>query len=175
MAKILLIVAQEGFQTREYHDTRRVLERAGHTVATASNEAGIVISNIGEEIVADVSLRDVSASEYDGIFIIGGPGALKYLDNADTVRVMKDALAHEGIYCGAICVAPRILAKAGLLSERRATGWNGDHELSRIFDDHSVIYEQAPVVVDDRIITADGPASAEMFGIAIDESLKNKN
>ncbi|OGZ18133.1 MAG: hypothetical protein A2494_00455 [Candidatus Lloydbacteria bacterium RIFOXYC12_FULL_46_25] len=172
MAKILLIVAQEGFQTREYHDTRRVLERAGHTVITASNEAGVAISNVGEEIVADVALRDVSVSEYDGIFIIGGPGALKYLDNADTASVMKDASAHEKIYYGAICIAPRILAKAGLLSERRATGWDGDHELSRIFEKYSVAYESDPVVVDGRIITADGPASAEMFGIAIDESFK---
>ena len=40
MAKILLLIAQEGFQTKEYHDPKRVLLAAGHTVVTASVDSG---------------------------------------------------------------------------------------------------------------------------------------
>lgn len=173
MAKILLIVAQEGFQTKEYHDPRRVLERAGHSVVTGSVSAGIAVSNLNEEIVADVSLAQVVTSDYDGIFLIGGPGALKYLDNETTVRIMKDAATHEHMIFGAICVSPRILAKGGILSGKHATGWNGDGELPELFRVNDVIYSPESVVVDGRIVTADGPMSAEAFGLAIVDLLKS--
>lgn len=174
MSRILLIIAQEGFQTKEYNDPKRILESAGHVVVTGATREGIAISNINEEVVVDVALSKISAEDYDAIFIVGGPGALAYLDNAETIRIMKDAEASEKILYGAICVSPRILAKAGLLSGHRATGWDGDGELSEIFSTNAVTYEQKPVVVDGRIITADGPISADAFGHTIDDSLKNK-
>lgn len=172
MANILLIIANKGFQTKEYHDPKRVLEDAGHTVITGAMKAGKAFSNIEEEVDVDVELSSVLVEDYDGIFIVGGPGALRDLDNAVTIRVMRDASMHKELLYGAICVSPRILAKAGLLSGKRATGWNGDGELEAIFAAHKVIYEPQSVVVDGRIITADGPLSAEAFGCAIEDSLK---
>ena len=175
MAKILLIIAQEGFQTKEYHDPKHLLEDAGHTIVTGSGKKGVAISNIGEKTVVDISLADISAGDYDAIFVIGGPGALQYLDTPQTMRIIKDAAACEEVLYGAICVSPRILAKAGVLSGKHATGWNGDGELPEIFSANNVIYDQRPVVVDGRVITADGPSSAEAFGRAISDSLKKNN
>ena len=68
---------------------------------------------------------------------------------------------------GAICVSPRILAKAGVLHGKRATGWDEDGKLKYVFEKRDVVYEYAPVVTDGRIVTADGPASAKEFGEAI--------
>ncbi|MEK7118263.1 MAG: DJ-1/PfpI family protein [Patescibacteria group bacterium] len=173
MTNVLLIVAQEGFQTKEYHDPKRVLEAAGHTVVTASAEKGVAISNIGEKVSIDVALRDVKVVDYDAVFVIGGPGALRFLDNDETARIMKEAKAREKMPYGAICVSPRILSKAGVLQGKKATGWDSDEKLAGIFDDGGAIYERAPVVIDGRIVTADGPASAEAFGHAIVNILKN--
>jgi protease I len=167
MAKILLLIAQEGFQTKEYHDPKRVLEAAGHVVVTASLDGGTATSNIGEKTPVDIALREVRTTDYDGVFMIGGPGAPAFLDNAEAARIMTNAAAREGMCYGAICVSPRILAKEGVLSGKRATGWDLDHELAGIFEKNNVYYERAPVVVDGRVITADGPASAEAFGEAI--------
>lgn len=174
MSKVLLIVAQNGFQTKEYHDPKRVLEAAGHTTLTASVEKGKASSNIGEEVDVDIALRDVQASNYDGVFIVGGPGAMRDLNNNETVRIMKEASASGRTWWGAICVSPRILAGAGLLSGKRATGWNADDKLGEIFSANGVTYERIPVVVDGRTITADGPASAEAFGRAIARSLEEQ-
>lgn len=171
MAKILLIIAQEGFQTKEYHDTKRVLENAGHVVITGGVEAGIAISNIGKEAVVDIPLTEVSAGDYDALFIIGGPGALQYLDNAETIRIMKDAAISERKFYGAICISPRILAKAGILVGKHATGWDDDGELAEIFKANGVLYERKPVVIDGNVITADSPMSAEAFGHAIADAL----
>ena len=174
MSKILLIIANKGFQTKEYHDPKRILEAAGHRVVTGAMKAGRAISNMGEDVNVDVELPSVLVEDYDGIFIIGGPGALADLDNTEVIRVMKDASLNEDLLYGAICVSPRILAKAGLLSGKHATGWNGDDKLEEIFAAHDVIYESRSVVVDGRIITADGPTSAEGFGGVINDLLKNK-
>lgn len=167
MAKVLLIIAQEGFQTKEYHDPKCVLEAAGHTVVTASPDGGMAISNIGEKTPTDLPLREVSVGDYDAVFAIGGPGALRSLDNDETARIMKDAEAREGMPYGAICISPRILAKAGVLKGKKATGWNQDEKLAEIFHKHGVFYERAPTVTDGRVVTGDGPASAEAFGQAI--------
>lgn len=175
MAKILLIIAQEGFQTKEYHDTKRVLERVGHVVVTGSVKRGIAISNIGEEVLVDIALEEVSVGDYDALFIIGGPGALQYLDNKETVRIMEEAATSGRIFYGAICISPRILAKAGILTGKHATGWDDDGELSGIFNANGVIYERKPVVTDGNIITANGPMSAEAFGHAINDCLKKNN
>ena len=167
MAKILLLIAQEGFQTKEYHDPKRVLLAAGHTVVTASVDAGSATSNVNEEAHVDLALRDVRVEDYDAVFAVGGPGALISLDNKDTARIMQEAAAREGMPYGAICISPRILAKAGVLQGKKATGWNNDEKLEEIFEEHGVQYERAPVVTDGWVITADGPASAEAFGEAI--------
>lgn len=166
MAKILFLVAQEGFQTKEYGDARVALERAGHTVLVASTEKGIATSNVGEVIPVDIAIRDARASDYDGIFAIGGSGALRYLDNSETKELFRGAVMNQKFY-GAICISPRILAGAGVLSGKRATGWNDDGKLKDIFDAHEVTLAREPVVVDGRVITANGPMSAEAFGYAI--------
>lgn len=170
MANILLIIAQDGFQTKEYHDTKRVLVAAGHRVTTASNEKQDAISNVGERVPVDIALQDVRGDSYDAVFVVGGPGALKHLDNPETVRIVREAEASGKLH-GAICIAPRILAHGGLLHGKRATGWDGDAKLAGIFAACGVAYEHAPVVVDGKTITADGPASAERFGEAIRDAL----
>jgi protease I len=172
MAKVLLLIAQEGFQTKEYHDPKRVVLAAGHTVITASVEGGMATSNVGEKTLVDLALRDVRAENYDAVFVIGGPGAIQFLDNDETARIIKEAEARDGMLYGAICVSPRILAKAAVLRGKKATGWNNDNKLAGIFEKGGVLYEHAPVVTDGRVVTADGPASAEEFGKAIVRLLK---
>jgi len=167
MAKILLLIAQEGFQTKEYHDPKRVLEAAGHIVITASVGGGTAISNINETTPVDLALSDVHVEDYDAVFVVGGPGAPISLDNEETARIMKEAEARKGMPYGAICISPRILAKAGVLQGKKATGWNNDEKLEEFFKKHGVHYERAPVVIDGRVVTADGPMSAEAFGEAI--------
>lgn len=167
--KVLLLVAQKGFQSKEYFDTRKVLEDADIEVATAAPSHAVAISHMNEEIVPNLDLKSVHVSDYDGVFAIGGPGALEHLDNEETVRIFKEATQIKGYLYGAICISPRILAKAGVLQGKRATGWDKDGELQSIFDSYGVTYVREPVVLDGNIITASGPATAQEFGKKIAE------
>lgn len=172
MATILLLIAQKGFQAKEYGDTKSTLEHAGHTVMTASVERGVAISNMGEEVGVDVALHEAHATDYDGVFAIGGPGALISLDNAETVRIMTEAKAEGSMPYGAICIAPRILLKAGLLKGARVTGWDNDGKLGTLCENTGATHELRSVISDGRVITANGPQSAREFGEAIARALE---
>lgn len=170
MAKILLLIAQKGFQSKEYADTRAELEAAGHVVFTGSFAKGVAFSHMNEEVPVDAALAEVKAGDYDAVFAIGGPGALASLDNEETRRIFTEAKEKELSY-GAICIAPRILAKAGVLRGLRATGWDEDAKLESIFSHNGVVYSRTGVVTDGRVVTADGPMSAKEFGKKINEAL----
>ena len=174
MVKILLLVAQVGFQSKEYGDPKRVLTLAGHTVVTASRDGGIARSTQDEEIMTDIKLADVVTIDYGGVFAIGGPGCLTHLDNAETVRIMREAKESAEILYGGICIAPRILAKAGLLSGVRITGWNQDGKLGAICDNGKCIHEPRSSLRDGRVVTANGPQSATEFGEIIVSALSSK-
>ncbi|MFH1790202.1 MAG: DJ-1/PfpI family protein [bacterium] len=165
--KILLVVAQNGFQPDEYAKPRKILEQAGARVFVAGKKLGQAVSAISsKQVDIDVALPDVIASDYDGIFFIGGPGALTDLDNEESYKIIRQ-IEKEHKPFGAICISPRILAKAGVLEDKKVTGWDGDNELSKIFDKVRAHYVRKPVVVDDKLITAWGPDAANEFGSAI--------
>lgn len=169
MKKVLLIIAQKGFQSKEYFDTRIELGVAGIMVVTVAPLRAPAFSHMDEEVMPDISLHEVKLSDYDGVFAIGGHGALEYLDNEETARIFIEAQKLGNYPYGAICISPRILAKAGVLKGKRATGWDDDHKLGTIFEKYGVIREDKPMVVDGVIITADGPLSAHDFGKKIAE------
>ena len=66
---------------------------------------------------------------------------MESLDNDISYNFLKQAQQHNISY-GAICISPRILAKAGVLKGKKATGWNDDHELEGVFKEYGVKYEK---------------------------------
>ncbi|MBI2444603.1 MAG: DJ-1/PfpI family protein [Candidatus Magasanikbacteria bacterium] len=160
MVKVLLIIAHDGFQPVEYGEPKRILTEAGITVVTASNMSGMATAaHTGEQVAIDCTLDHVQAGDYDGIFFVGGPGALEHLDNEQSYEIAR-AAAALGKPWGAICISTRILAHAGVLKNKTATGWDGDNELGGILAAAGATYLREPVAVDGLLITAAGPTAA---------------
>lgn len=172
--KVLLLVAQKGFQSKEYFDTKYELEHAGIAVVTVAPKRSEAVSHMGDGVMPDLALSEVKLSDYNGVFAIGGPGALEYLDNEETERIFEEAAQLKNYPYGAICISPRILAKAGVLTGKRATGWDGDGKLQDVFDSYGVVRVKESVVADGVIVTADGPVAAHDFGKKIGEIVNNK-
>ena len=169
---ILLVIAFNGYQPAEYGITRKVLEDSGFKVVVASNQTGTAhamptgfISSYNS-VHVDIDIQTVKATDYEGIFFIGGAGVLEVLNTNYVHQLLQNAYNNE-IPVGAICIAPRILAYAGILTDKSATGWDGDKHLDIVFKDCKVNRVNNSVVVDGKIITADGPMAAESFGKAI--------
>lgn len=161
--KIVLVVAHQGYQPIEYAVPKKILENAGYTVVTASNKPGIATAKDNSTTTVDILIQDINVNDYAGIFFIGGPGALEHLDNTTSYDLLHKAMTFN-LPLGAICAATRILAKAGVLKQRSATGWDGDGLLADIYKEHTVLYiPTVPVVVDGLIVTATGPEAAHLF------------
>ena len=163
MPSALLILAQQDFQDHEYAGTRKGLESAGYEVKIASSEVGPCIGKFGGEEKAEVALRDVGISQYDKIAFIGGPGACEFVGDPDAHRIAREAV-NQSKKLGAICIAPTILASAGVLQGKNATVWNDDGQQSSVLESAGASFTGEDVTVDGDIVTANGPPAAERFG-----------
>lgn len=170
MAKILFIIAKEGFKDVEFLIPSNILEEAGHKVFAASNAAaGEMARGVdGVEVKIDSNLDDIRPEDFDMAVFVGGPGALANLDNEKSYRIARQTVEFKKLL-GAICIAPVILAKAGVLSGRKATVWSSIDDQTPIekLKQNGADYQNQPVVADGLIITANGPQAAEKFGGAL--------
>jgi protease I len=160
--RIALVVAHTNYQPIEYNVTKKTLENAGYIITTISDQAGVATATDGSTTPVNTTLAEADADDFDGIFFIGGSGTLEALDNQYSYDLLRKM--HEtGKPIGGICVAPRILANAGVLTGKRATGWDGDSALGAVFKEHGVNYAKEPCVVDGDIVTAVDPTSTLEF------------
>ncbi len=160
--KALLIIAPEGYQELEYGKTKEVLEKNGIEVITASKKIGLCKSGQGGSVKATVSIDDVDVLQYDAIVFIGGPGSAIFQHDAEAHLTAQEAVT-EGKVLGAICLAPTILAYAGVLEGKKATVWNGDGKQGKVLEENGAVFTGQFVTVDGKIVTANGPAAVEVF------------
>lgn len=164
---VLLVVCQSGFQEKEYQPVRTALEDAGFTVKVASPQAGVAEGVSGTKVVPDLTLSEARASDYLAVVFIGGPGTESLYDLPEAHRLASDAAA-QGKTLAAICLAPAVLARAGLLRGKRATVYSSaSGELTA----GGAVYTGASVEVDGKIVTANGPEAAAAFARAVLQSL----
>ncbi len=172
---VVLIVPYMDFSQDEYYNTKQVLEDNYIQVKTASTQSGQAVAHHpGSHVVTeqdtvtthvDLVVSEIDPLSYQGIFLIGGPGSLSYLD----VHPVYDKLVatrNFDLHYGAIGKACRILAHADVISGKSATGWNDDNHLPQIYAGSSCAYQNERVVVSDKLITAKSYA-AEEFGKTI--------
>ncbi len=171
--KAVLIIAYKGFQDLEYSATRMALEKNGINITIASSKTGEAIGKFGEKVKVDKKINEIRAEDFDAIVFIGGPGALEFVENRTAHQLAQETASKEKILA-AICIAPEILAKAGVLSGKKATVWSDplDQTPIQFLKAHGAEYIPEDVVADGKIITANGPPAAEKFGQKIVELLK---
>lgn len=171
MAQILFIVAPEKFRDEELFEPQKVLVSAGHTTTIASLTPGTCYGRCGGTVEAVIGLNQVNAEDFDAIVFVGGSGSHEYFDHPAAHLLCQRAVA-AGKILAAICAAPSILAKAGVLQGHRVTCF-ADEEYYEILRTAGAERIDAPVVVDGRLVTADGPESAKAFGEAIAVALSH--
>lgn len=167
MSKVLFVIAKEGFRDVEFLTPARVVKEAGRDVYVASNAAAGETARgaDGAEVKVDYDLSEVAADDFNMIVFVGGPGALQNLDNEKSYKLARETVVLQKPLA-AICVAPVILAKAGVLRGVKATVWSSVRDKSsiEILRNAGADYAEQAVVVDGSIITANGPGAAEEFG-----------
>ena len=173
--KALIVIAFRDFQDMEYAIPKKILEEAGIKTKTISNKQGMAIGVFGGTVKIDQTISEIDVSDYSSLIFIGGGGCLSNLDNDDSYRIIKEA-SSQNIILGSICIAPIILAKAGVLKNKKATAWKSPMNQTsiKIFKENGVTYQDEPVIIDKEVVTASGPLAANLFGKAILNLLTKK-
>lgn len=165
--KVLVVLPQIDFQDKEYKTMRDALDQAGCKFAVATRDHAAAVGVSGTMVTPDVLLGDVQMDDYNAVVFIGGPGADALYNNENARKIALEA-ARSNKVIGAICLAPVILARAGVLEGRRATVF---YSMSRELEKNGCEYTGSSVETDGRIITGNGPEASAEFALTFLQAL----
>ena len=165
---ILIFLAANNFSEEEYLIIKRVFLKASKKIFVTSDSNTICNGDNGMRVKGDIDFYNVNEKNFSTIVLIGGNGSKQYWDNETLWRIVKNFNA-SGKVVAAICSAPIILARAGLLSKIPATCWSEDkNELIKL----GINYNDRSVIAEKGVITSDGPRSAEQFAETVLNMIK---
>lgn len=161
----------DGFEEIEALTVVDVMRRAGMDIKTVSiNSSHKVTGAHGIAVDADLTFKE---ADYDGSEWLICPGGMPGSTNLASFEPLCDLLkVHKG-KIAAICAAPGVvLAPLGILEGKEATCYPGFEDACKA---HGATMIDTSVVVQDTLITANGPSSALRFALAIVASSLGKN
>jgi 4-methyl-5(b-hydroxyethyl)-thiazole monophosphate biosynthesis len=167
MTEFVMPIA-DGFEEIEATTTIDILRRGGINVTTAGLQGTIVRGARGVKLITDIKMDDVNFDKFDGMILVGGDPGWRNLSLSK--KIMDAIQKYHGSRktLAAICAAPCILAKAGVLADRKATVYPGmERDIPRPRNDR--------VLVDGHIITSQGPGTAVDFALKIVEMAAGKD
>lgn len=164
--KLLLVIAPEQFRDEELDIPKKAFEEAGIDVDIASTAAGTCTGMLGAVAEAGMTFDEVDPDDYAGIVVVGGAGSQDYLWGSKKLQALVRAFFEEGKVVAAICLAPVVLARAGILSGRQATVYPSPAAVAEMKKAGANLLE-IPVVADMQVVTANGPTAAAQFADTI--------
>ena len=164
MDKVYVFLA-DGFETVEALAPVDVMRRAGLQVTTVSIMGrSNVVSAQNVTVVADLLFEDVVFDDASALVLPGGGVGTDNLSAHEPLRALLVDACSRGLLVAAICAAPMVFGRIGILNGKKATCYPGCE--SDLFDAE---YTAAAVEQDGNIITACGPGASFDFGFAIIE------
>ena len=170
MATVLVPLAQ-GVEELEAVTIVDLLRRAGTEVITAGLDDAPVKGSRGTVLLPDTTLDKAIEREYDMLVLPGGQPGATHLEQDPRVIALIRKMAEEKRFTAAICAAPKVLARAGVLEGKRATSFPGALDPMQW---PRVRLENHAVVTDGKVITSRGPGTAMDFALELIELLAGK-
>lgn len=165
MTRVLVPLAQ-GCEELEAVTIIDLLRRAGIEVIAAGLESGPVTASRGVRLLPDMTLDEALDLDYDMVALPGGlPGSDHLADDRRLTELLR-SMNESGRFVGAVCAAPKVLAREGILAGKRATAFPGVLQA----EEHPDITGNA-VTRDGRVITSRSAGTVMDFALAIIEAL----
>jgi protease I len=170
--RIAFLVAPEGIEQVELTEPWKAVEQAGGTPELISLEEGEVQAfnhlDRADTFKVDRTVRDASASDYDGLVLPGG------VANPDQLRGDEDAVAFARAFfeqskpVGVICHGPWTLIEADVVRGRTLTSWPS---LKTDLRNAGATWVDEEVVVDEGLVSSRNPDDLPAFCAKVVEEL----
>ncbi|MGC3963582.1 MAG: DJ-1/PfpI family protein [Rhodocyclaceae bacterium] len=165
------MIAPRNFLESEYENTRRALQEANILVEVASIKTDAATGYSYGVVQPDLDIDQATPERYDAVVVIGGYGARDPLwGHAGLQALLKRVHAQDHLVA-ALCAAPPVLARTGLLEGRPATMWPDRNWVAEL-GAGGARYVDEPIVLSGRILTGRDPRAANAFGRRIAELVK---
>jgi 4-methyl-5(b-hydroxyethyl)-thiazole monophosphate biosynthesis len=159
-----LIILADGFEEIEAIAPIDLLIRAGIEVLITGLGKKEICGSHNIKITAD-DIFDKSNEDFDALILPGGPGVQNLINDGGVLEIVKKSYEKQKLCC-AICAAPKVFDKAGILKDRKFTCFPSVQKeilTGNYFDD--------AVVQDENIVTSKAAGTAVDFAFVIIENL----
>lgn len=168
MKKAAMFLA-DGFEEIEGLTVTDNLRRGGVEITMFSITDDLTIVGAHDiRVIADQSYQTLDPDAYDALVLPGGGMGTQNLKAHEGVLTAVRAFAAAGKIVAAICAAPTVLAKAGVLGGKTVTCYPGCEEEF----DETITYTGNALEKDGLILTANGMGAAVPFSLALLEMLE---
>lgn len=171
---MVTVFLANGFEEMEAMVPVDLLRRSKIQVQTAAvgtnpmmHGGKVVTGAHGISVLCDVVAEQVTADEMEMLVLPGGGEGTQNLENSPIVAQWLSYAEKHDIFVGAICAAPSILGKMGMLDGKKATAYPG-------FEPKNAVCTGDFVVRDGKYITAKGPAACLEFAFELLSCLKGE-
>ena len=156
---MIAVLLADGFEEIEALTPVDMLRRAGLTVLTVGITSKIAVGSHGISVICDKLPEEIDLDMISTVILPGGmPGSLNLDASPFTDKILESVNARGG-RIAAICAAPLVLGRRGLLEGRRATCYPGfEGELA------------GATVTDESVVTDGNITTARGMGVALDFS-----
>ncbi len=159
---MIYVFLANGFEEIEAMSVIDILRRAELEVTTVGVGGTEITGAHGVTVKADLAADEADFIDVDMMVLPGGqPGADNLSESADVQRCIDLCLEYN-VPMAAICAAPMVFGRKGLLDGKKATcypGCEGGMGKAEITGKE--------VEIDDLFITSKGPATAQMFAFTL--------
>ncbi len=152
-----------GFEESEALVTVDMLRRGGLQVTLVAVGGSKTVTGAHDiTVLCDCLMEDTDCTDAAMLVLSGGMPGVTNLGSCEKLMQIVAESAKKGILIGAICAAPSLLGKLGLLDGKKAVCYPGfEPELV------GATYVDAPVVVDGKLVTSKAAGSVYDFAFAL--------
>ena len=166
MTARVLVPLAEGCEELEAVSIIDILRRAGIEVVVAGLADGTVTASRGVRIEPDMSLDEALQQEFDMVALPGGLPGADHLAADERLTGLLQRMHASGRFVAAVCAAPKVLVRSGILRGRTATAYPGVLQQ----EGHAEVCSDA-VRRDGTVITSRAAGTALDFALELVEAL----
>ena len=132
-------------------------------------------SSFGQKFIVDYIMNEIDVDSFDALVIPGGFKNYGYYKDAysmEFLELIRD-FRNKNKKIVSVCVGALPLAKSGILKNRNAITYN-QTEYRKTLENYGVNLIENTIVIDDNIITSNGPSTALDVAFILLEALTSK-